>query len=193
MSAQPMSVKRKWSNEFSFYFERLIIYWSLRVNVTQQQVNIILQNRSDGRPSLIKMSHDCTIANQWKMTGNSILLQLLNQNGHPQCIHILLIVVNNDVHTETPMVLQCTKFVEEWLLNFYFVFLLNSRGMWSCPSRWPCGPNRTFANGWRNTVLISTRSTATPSNSTTSQVFSFGTCTYLCSGCHGRLSSCFLQ
>lgn len=45
-----------------------------------------------------------------------------------------------------------------------------SRGSWSCPSRWPCGRSRTCASGWRSTVPTSTRSTATPSNSTTSQV-----------------------
>ena len=75
---------------------------------------------------------------------------------------------------------------------FYFVCLWNSQDMWSCPSRWPCGPNRMCANGWRNTVPISTRSTATPSNNTTSQV-RFDTHTGLNSGCHARWSSCVPQ
>lgn len=59
-----------------------------------------------------------------------------------------------------------------WLILQFlcFVCVRHSLDMWSSPSRWPCGLNRTCANGWRNTVPISTRSTATPSNSTTSQV-----------------------
>lgn len=52
----------------SFYFKTLILYWSLRENVTQQPVNIIWQNQSGGRPSRIKVSHDCTMAHQWKTT-----------------------------------------------------------------------------------------------------------------------------
>lgn len=74
-----------------------------------------------------------------------------------------------------PLYKENISSVTIYRLSFCCLFLLNSQGMWSCPNQWLCGPNRTCANGWRNTVPISTRSTATPSNNMTSQVL-FGIC-----------------
>lgn len=134
---------------------------------------------SQAKGQTVKVSHDCIMrGKQAALTSHD--MNQSGENGRSPTICLLqkpIYVFNGYLNWKGDKSTLCKNATGEEVgqcgrfLTLGCLFCL-SRVTWSCPSRWPCGRSRMCASGWRNTVPTSTRSTATPSNSMTSQVLS---------------------